>query len=196
MEKTGSKPTDLTDQQLVDLAVEGDQRAFSLLLVRYKDALLRFVLNIVPVVADAEDICQKSFGKAFMNIDRYNPVYAFSTWLYNIARNESIDHLRRSQDSIGAVSITDDPKVLDISVSGTPEDQVIVDQAVARIIREIGQLPALYRSVAELRFIKDYAYEDISAETGLALGTVKTRIRRARAMLVKTLEKTVDETDR
>ncbi|MBR4660093.1 MAG: sigma-70 family RNA polymerase sigma factor [Bacteroidales bacterium] len=196
MEKTGSKPTDLTDQQLVEMAAKGDQRAFSLLLVRYKDALLRFVLNIVPVLVDAEDICQKSFGKAFMNIDRYNPAYAFSTWLYNIARNESIDHLRRNQDSIGAVSITDDPKVLDISVSGTPEEQVIVDQAVARIVREIGQLPELYREVAELRFIKDYAYEDISSETGLALGTVKTRIRRARAMLVKTLEKTVDETDR
>jgi len=196
MEKTGSKPTDLTDQQLVEMASNGDQRAFSLLLVRYKDALLRFVLNIVPVVVDAEDICQKSFGKAFMSIDRYNPAYAFSTWLYNIARNESIDHLRRNQDSIGSVSITDDPKVLDILVSGTPEEQVIVDQAVARIVREIGQLPELYREVAELRFIKDCAYEDISSETGLPLGTVKTRIRRARAMLVKTLEKTADETDR
>ena len=65
----------------------------------------------------------------------------------------------------------------------TPEDEVIVDQAVGDMIRRIKELPGMYSRVAELRFIKDYAYEDIAAELDLPLGTVKTRLSRARAML-------------
>ena len=195
MEKTGSKHTELSDHELIALAKESDQAAFASLLARYRDALTKHIQNYVPLAADAEDICQRSFEKAFMNVGRYNPEYAFSTWLYNIAQNEAIDHLRRMRTSPSPLSLAEAPSTMDIPVPGTPEDQLIVDQAVARIVALIENLPQGYREVARLRFIKDYAYEDISAMLSLPIGTVKTRINRARAMLVKQIEKVSHEED-
>ena len=159
---------------------------------RYKDALLSHVLKFVPVVADAEDICQRSFEKAFVNIDKYNSAYAFSTWLYNIARNEAIDHIRRTRTSIPAVSISDDSSAVEIQSKETPEEQIIVDQAVDQMKESIGRLSENYRTVAELRFIRDYSYEDIAEELDIPIGTVKTRINRARKALMEMLEANSD----
>lgn len=187
MERTGSKRTDLSDRDLVELALKKDRGAFSTLLGKYRDSLIAHIMNYVNVVEDAEDICQRSFEKAFLNIDKYNPQYAFSTWLYSIAQNEAIDHLRRSRTSI-ASSLFDAERELMNIAEETPEDRLIVDQAVAQIVGIIHALPEKYRSVAELRFIKDYAYEDIADELGLPLGTVKTNISRSRKMLMKAVE--------
>ena len=79
MERTGGKPTKLDDSSLVELALQRDQGAFALLLEKYRSSLMSHILKYVSVVEDAEDICQRSFEKAFMNIDRYNAQYAFST---------------------------------------------------------------------------------------------------------------------
>ena len=149
-------------------------------------------MKYVGVVEDAEDICQRSFEKAFMNIDRYNSQYAFSTWLYNIAQNEAIDHLRRSRASINSVPISEEREALDVMAASTPEDELIIDQAVSELISGIQSLPESYRKVAELRFIKDYAYEDVARALDLPLGTVKTRISRARKMLEKIVENPAD----
>ena len=192
MAKTGEKPTKLEDIALVELALQRDQGAFALLLEKYRGSLMAHILKYVSVVEDAEDICQRSFEKAFMNIDRYNSQYAFSTWLYNIAQNEAIDHLRRSRASINSVPISEERDALDVMAATTPEEELIIDQAVSELISGIQRLPESYRQVAELRFIKDYAYEDIACELGLPLGTVKTRISRARKQLEKIVENPVD----
>ncbi len=176
----------MDDLQLIRLALKDDQGAFSSLLSRYRTSLTGFILqNYVSVVEDAEDICQRSFEKAFRCIDRYNPGFAFSTWLYKIASNEAIDHLRRTRNSIPSVSYSDDPESLDTASGGNPEDKIIVDQAVNELIGCIRSLPDTYREVAEMRFLKDLAYEDIASALALPLGTVKTRINRARKMLVE-----------
>lgn len=188
MAKTGEKPTRLEDRALVELALQRDQGAFTLLLEKYRSSLMAHILKYVPVVEDAEDICQRSFEKAFMNIDRYNSQYAFSTWLYNIAQNEAIDHLRRSRAAINSVPISEEFDVLEVQTATTPEEEFIIDQAVRELIAGIQNLPESYRQVAELRFIKDYAYEDIARTLGLPLGTVKTRISRARRILEKLVE--------
>ena len=185
MARTGEKHTKLEDIALVELALQRDQGAFALLLEKYRSALIAHILKYVSVVEDAEDICQRSFEKAFMNIDRYNSRYAFSTWLYNIAQNEAIDHLRRSRTSINSVPISSEREVLEILSGTTPEEEFIIDQAVSGLIKGIQDLPESYRQVAELRFIKDYAYEDIAQELNLPLGTVKTRINRSRKLLEK-----------
>ena len=192
MAKTGEKRTKLEDIALVELALQRDQGAFALLLEKYRGSLMAHILKYVSVVEDAEDICQRSFEKAFMNIDRYNSQYAFSTWLYNIAQNEAIDHLRRSRASINSVPISEERDALDVMAASTPEEELIIDQAVSELISGIQHLPDSYRQVAELRFIKDYAYEDIAQELGLPLGTVKTRISRARKLLVKLVENPAD----
>ena len=189
MAQTGEKPTRLEDVALVEMALQRNQGAFSLLLEKYHSSLMAHVLKYVTVIEDAEDICQRSFEKAFMNIDKYNSQYAFSTWLYNIAQNEAIDHLRRSRASINSVPISEERDALDVMAATTPEEELIIDQAVSELISGIQRLPESYRQVAELRFIKDYAYEDIARELNLPLGTVKTRINRARKMLEKQLER-------
>ena len=192
MAKTGEKPTKLEDLALVELALKRDQGAFALLLEKYRGSLMAHILKYVSVVEDAEDICQRSFEKAFMNIDRYNSQYAFSTWLYNIAQNEAIDHLRRSRAAINSVPITEDMEAMDVQDATTPEEEFIIDQAVRELISGIQNLPESYRQVAELRFIKDYAYEDIACALGLPLGTVKTRISRARKILEKIVKNPAD----
>ena len=192
MERTGGKPTKLDDSSLVELALQRDQGAFALLLEKYRSSLMSHILKYVSVVEDAEDICQRSFEKAFMNIDRYNAQYAFSTWLYNIAQNEAIDHIRRSRTSINSVPISEEREALDVLSGTTPEEEVIIDQAVSNLLSGIQGLRESYRQVAELRFIKDYAYEDIARELNLPLGTVKTRINRARKQLEKHLESKED----
>ena len=192
MAKTGEKPTKLEDIALVELALQRDQGAFALLLEKYRGSLMAHILKYVTVVEDAEDICQRSFEKAFMNIDKYNSQYAFSTWLYNIAQNEAIDHLRRSRASINSVPISSEREALDVLSGSTPEEEFIIDQAVKDLMTGIRNLPENYRQVAELRFIKDYAYEDIARELGLPLGTVKTRINRARKTLEKMVENPAD----
>jgi len=192
MARTGEKHTKLEDLALVELALQRDQGAFALLLEKYRSALMSHVLKYVSVVEDAEDICQRSFEKAFMNIERYNPQYAFSTWLYNIAQNEAIDHLRRTRAAINSVPISLEREALDVLSGSTPEEEFIIDQAVSELIRGIQSLPESYRQVAELRFIKDYAYEDIARELELPLGTVKTRISRSRKLLEKIVENPSD----
>jgi RNA polymerase sigma-70 factor (ECF subfamily) len=194
MVKTGEKPTKLEDIALVELALQRDQGAFAHLLEKYRSSLMAHILKYVSVIEDAEDICQRSFEKAFMNIDRYNSQYAFSTWLYNIAQNEAIDHLRRSRATINSVPISSEREALEVLSGSTPEEELIIDQAVSELMGGIQRLSDSYRQVAELRFIKDYAYEDIAQTLGLPLGTVKTRINRARKLLVKMVENPTDGT--
>ncbi|MBO4571553.1 MAG: sigma-70 family RNA polymerase sigma factor [Bacteroidales bacterium] len=191
MGKTGLKRTDLTDKELIELALADDQGAFSMLLSRYGKPLKSHVMNYVKVEADAEDICQRSFEKAFRDIGSYNKKYAFSTWLYTIAQNEAIDHLRRNRSTISSISL-ETPGVLSLSGDSTPEDRVMEDQAVAELLTFIDRLPATYKTIAEYRFIRDYAYEDIADELSIPLGTVKTRINRARKMLIAMVENKVD----
>ena len=192
MAKTGEKPTKLEDNALVELALQRDQGAFAQLLEKYRSSLMAHILKYVSVVEDAEDICQRSFEKAFMNIGRYNPQYAFSTWLYNIAQNEAIDHLRRSRATINSVPISSEREALEVMAGNSPEEDYIIVQAVRELVASIQNLPEGYRQVAELRFIKDYAYEDIARELKLPLGTVKTRINRSRKLLEKMVKNPSD----
>ncbi len=183
MEKTGSKLINLSDKQLIQLALIKDQQAFAMLLNKYKSSLLAFISQYIPNREDAEDVCQRSFEKAFMNINKFNTQYAFSTWLFHIAQNEAIDHIRRVKQSTTSIDTINESEILNISSDEDPEEKVIIDQVVSNIISSIMSLPIGYRAVAELRFIKDYAYEDIAEELNMPIGTVKTKLNRARKML-------------
>lgn len=192
MAKIGKRHTDLSDRELVALALGGDQLAFAELLSKYRNALLQHTLKYVNVLEDAEDVCQRSFEKAFMNIGKYNSKYAFSTWLYSIAQNEAKDLLRKNKSSISAVSISSDNEAMTVLAGLTPEEQVIIDQKISSLVKFINELPEIYRTPAEYRFIKDYAYEEISEELGLPIGTVKTRLNRARAILAAKFHESTD----
>lgn len=184
MAGTGKKHTELTDRELVELAVRQDRDAFSLLLARYREALIAHILKYVSVPEDAEDICQRSLEKAYVNIGKYDSRYAFSTWLYSIAGNEAKDHIRKNRNTLSSVPLTPGNGDSDILAGITPEEEFIVGQAVKNMTSSIAGLPEKYRRVAELRFIQDYSYDDIARNLGIPIGTVKTRLNRARKLLV------------
>ena len=95
MERTGSKLTNLTDAELVGLALEQNQAAYIVLYTRYNTGVRAHIARYVSLQEDIEDICLESFQKAFSQIATYNPEYKFSTWLYRIARNTAFDHISR-----------------------------------------------------------------------------------------------------
>jgi RNA polymerase sigma-70 factor (ECF subfamily) len=188
MEKTGSKHIKkISDKSLVEQALQKREEAYSAIVSRYQERVTKYILLLVSNNDDAKDISQETFEKAFGMLHSYDPQYAFSTWLFTIAKNCCIDFLRKQRlnvRSIETMTNSDDPGGRSSSVP-SPEENFIFEQEIDKLKRHIEKLPELYREVAELRFLHEYAYEEIAKELNLPLGTIKTRIRRAKEHLIK-----------
>lgn len=167
------------DHTLVEWALHGDDIAFEHLLGRYRDAIYRLFLQRTGSHADAEDLLQESFIKVHANLFRYNPIYTFGQWIYAIARNTFIDFVRKRTDDLSLSDKFTAPP----SSSPNPEEKVIDDQERAALQQFLHNMPEPYRKLVVLRFLKGYSYEEISARLSLPLGTVKTRIHRAREQI-------------
>jgi len=182
------------DYKLVKLALAGDEKAYAELLDRYKDAIYYMLLKMVNNKSDAEDLTIEAFGKAFKNIAQYTPNYAFSTWLFKIATNNCIDFIRKKkanlvsldqtsedQDSIGTPLQADTPD---------PEEDMIKSQRMALTRSVVEKLKPRYKTLVELRYFKEYSYEEIANELNLPIGTVKAQLFRARELLFNILKNT------
>ncbi len=183
MGKTGSKHTDNTDRQFVKQVIEGDSGAYAPLIDKYRGPLRNYIETFISDRFDAEDVCQRTFIKAFTKINTYNPEYEFSTWLYAIAQNEMKDMNRKSRTSINSVPINERNESLALDYEGSPEEKMIAGQTERSLMEGIGNLTDEYKKIAEMRLIKEYAYEEISKELGIPLGTVKARLFRAKKIL-------------
>jgi RNA polymerase sigma factor (sigma-70 family) len=180
-------------QELIDKALAGDQGAFTQLLNRHKRLAFQLAVGIVKDPTLADDLVQESFIKAFAALDRYNPQYAFTTWLCKIVTNHCLDHLRRKK--IRACSL-DEPiegrsGVIKREIpdwSRNPEWLLLRKQRTLSIDQAIDSLPARYRRVIILRHKEDRSYEDIAEILNIPLGTVKAQIFRARELLKKKLK--------
>lgn len=176
----------MTDIELANLSKDGDADAFSEIISRHESAMRHFISPYVPIEQDAEDVCQESFKKAFLSMGTYDPSFSFNTWLFKIAKNTAIDFFRK-QSNMSAVNIgesdNDFPEIPDTVSS--PEDALIGTQTYDTLINAIESLPPLYREVARLRFINEYAYEEIASTLNLPLNTVRTRLRRSKEILEK-----------
>jgi RNA polymerase sigma-70 factor (ECF subfamily) len=182
------------DLLVVEKARNGDGRSFALLMNRYRDAIYYLLLRMVNNPSDAEDLTIEAFGKAFKNIDSYTPDYAFSTWLFRIATNNCIDFIRKKQMMPSAYDQGPDEDE-DItatlpSESPDPEDIMINDQKIRRLREVIRQLKPMYRDLIELRYFREYSYEEIASEMNLPIGTVKVRLNRAKSLLYNIYLKT------
>jgi RNA polymerase sigma-70 factor (ECF subfamily) len=188
MEKTGSKHIrKISDKSLVEQALQKREEAYSAIVSRYQERVTKYILLLVSNNDDAKDISQETFEKAFGMLHSYDSQFAFSTWLFTIAKNCCIDFLRKQRlnvRSIETMTNSDDPGGRSSSVP-SPEENFIFEQEIDKLKRHIEKLPELYREVAELRFLHEYAYEEIAKELNLPLGTIKTRIRRAKEHLIK-----------
>lgn len=183
------------DLILVEQARNGNEKAYASLLNRYRDSIYYMLLKMVNNASDAEDLTIEAFGKAFRNIDSYTPNFAFSTWLFKIATNNCIDFIRKKQSSPSIIDHGQDEDVDSFTVniqSDTmdPEEALIHRQKIAALREIVSQLKPRYRTLIELRFFKEYSYEEISDEMKLPIGTVKAQLFRAKTLLYNILNKT------
>lgn len=189
------------DFLLVESALAGNEKAFAKLMSRYKDAIYFMLLKMVNNKSDAEDLTLEAFGKAFKNLQQYSPNYAFSTWLFKIATNNCIDFLRKRRGVYISIENnlengdSDSPIKLR-STDPDPEEKMIRIQKAVLMRRIVHQLKPRYRTLVELRYFREFSYEEIAKELNLPLGTVKAQLFRAREMLFKLIESTeIDEHD-
>ena len=193
MEKTGSKLTNLTDAELVSLALEQDQAAFIVLYTRYNSGVKSHISRYVSQKEDIEDICLESFQKAFSQIGTYNPDYKFSTWLYRIARNTAFDHISRKdreKSNLPTTSISEQLTEMNEipATMHNPEDEIINQQEYDKWLNNIEKLKDDYKTVAKMNLIDNFGYKEIAEALELPINTVKTRIRRAKALLLKMMD--------
>ena len=183
------------DYKLVCLAREnGDERAFADLLKIYKEPLYLMLLKMTNDPVEADDLTIEAFGKAFRSLHLYTPTHAFSTWLFTIASNNCIDHIRKKRlqtISINNVYPQQEDEHSEIQIESNapnPEEKFITEQRI-KIMREaVKLLKPRYKRLVELRYFEELSYEEISDELGLPIGTVKAQLFRARELLYNLLK--------
>ena len=193
METTGSKLTDLTDIELVRMAAEQNQAAYIVLYTRYNVGVRSHISRYVAQKEDIEDICLESFQKAFSQIESYNPEYKFSTWLYRIARNTAFDYLSkhmREMTNMPTTSINEEIAELKElpATMHNPEEDIINQQEYDKWLNNIEKLKDDYYTVAKMNLIDNFGYKEIADALEMPINTVKTKIRRAKAQLLKMMD--------
>jgi RNA polymerase sigma-70 factor, ECF subfamily len=189
----------LPDADVVALALEGRDTAHRELIKRYERPVFSLVFRMVRDRELAEDLTQDTFVKVLSHLDRYRTDFKFSSWLFKIANNVAIDHLRRRQ--LDTVSIDGSPHAMtpdaveasrfDISdASENALDEMQAKELGSAIEQAISGLRPEYRSCILLRHVEGRSYEEIASTLDLPLGTVKTYIHRARHELRRALEHT------
>lgn len=185
----------LRDYKLVQQAIKsGDQNAYAELLNNYRDSLYFMLLKMTNNPVDADDLTIEAFGKAFKNLHQYTPDFAFSTWLFKIASNNCIDFIRKKKKNTFSIdkpyenSEGDDLSNNLPSHTLDPEEELIKDQKIKLMRQVVEKLKPHYRTLIELRYFKEYSYEEISQELDLPLGTVKAQLFRSREFLFNILK--------
>lgn len=183
-----------SDLLLVDMARNGNEKAFASLMNRYRDSIYFMLLKMVNNMSDAEDLTIEAFGKAFRNLESYTPDFAFSTWLFKIATNNCIDFIRKKQSSPAPVDqLQNDLESITKNIQSDlpdPEEALINDQKIAVLRSVVSQLKPRYRRLIELRYYQEYSYEEIASELNLPIGTVKAQLFRAKSLLYNIFIKT------
>ena len=187
------------DFHLVQRALDnGDRKAYADLMYHYKDSIFFMLLKMTNNKDDADDLTIEAFGKAFKNLKQYTPDYAFSTWLFKIASNNCIDFIRKkNQYTVSLDSEYNDESGTEISNfipddNLDPEEGLINEQKIGIIRELVDKLKPHYRILIEMRYFKEFSYEEIAEELNLPIGTVKAKLFRARDLLFNSIEKSKD----
>jgi RNA polymerase sigma-70 factor (ECF subfamily) len=171
------------DLQLIDQAIDGQPEAFGQLVLKYQDRLYNTVYHVLGHAEDARDVVQEAMVQAFVKLDTFGRRSAFYTWLYRIAFNVAASHRRRQKPSASLARVPGkkdfDPPDNELD----PVERLEQKQRCQRVRQAIAQLHEDYRSVLVLREIDGCRYETISEILDLPLGTVRSRLHRARLQL-------------
>lgn len=180
------------DLRLIRRCKRGEEAAFQEVLDRYRTPIYNLCWRMVRNDEDARDLAQEVFIKVFRLLDRYDEQYAFSSWLFRIATNHCIDHLRRQRLRFLSVERDgageEEDAEMQIASDG-PEPDVVLErrQALEKLEEVIAELPPHYRVITLLRHDQQLSYEEIAESLQLPLGTVKARIHRARNLIQQML---------
>src|SRR6201993_1469986 len=191
----------LYDIKLIERALkQNDQKAFAELMKRYWEPVYFMLLRMVNNNKDdAEDLTIEAFGKAFKNLQQYSPQFAFSTWLFKIASNNAIDYLRKKKmenlTSLDKPVGKDGGEDLSQQIKGsglTPEENYIKKQGADRVHEIIDKLKPRYKEIVELFYLEELSVEEISQRLELPVATIKTRLFRARDLLLQVVKRNKD----
>ena len=180
----------LEDFRLINLAVSGqDQQAFADLMQRYKKPVYHMILKMIRNVDDAEDLTIEAFAKAFKNLHKFKKDFTFSTWLFRIATNNTIDFIRKKRLDTMSLDTSykdDNGDAVSIDVQDrnlNPQRKAIKSQKIELVRIFVNKLPAKYQRLVKLRYFDELSYDEIAKELDAPLGTVKAQLHRARELL-------------
>jgi RNA polymerase sigma-70 factor (ECF subfamily) len=190
----------LTDEDLMLRVQAGEKACFDILVQRYKTRLFNYLLRLVRDPDLAEELAQDAFVRAYVNADKYRTIARVSTWLYTIATNLVRNRYRQKKRRPPVLSLFfrtgdgDEEMVQDVADEAPNPEQEAVGKDLQRVIAEAtNQIPARYREPFVLREVNQLSYEEIAAVTGLKLGTVRSRINRARNHFRKIIEPLLED---
>lgn len=180
------------DSSLIQEALSGNDQAYKRLMQKYHDAIFNFIFKMVRERQQVEDLTQEAFIKAFSSLKNFNDEFAFSTWLYKIATNNSIDFIRKRKLQMYSIDKPIESKDSDYTFELPDEsyeaDKELISGQKTRLLNEaIAKLPEKYKKVIRLRHVEEKSYEEIAAILKLPIGTVKAHIFRAREVLYRSL---------
>ena len=168
--------------EIVQRCKNGDYEAWNMIVDQYAKTIYNLALNFFANREDAEDITQDVFLKIYNNIDKFREEKSFKSWVVKISTNYCIDHWRKTKRSARRIELSDDLMRID----HTPEDMAVKDCDVINLRNKISILDPDLRLLLIMRDIQEYSYQEIANTLNLPLGTVKSRINRARVKLAKT----------
>lgn len=182
------------DYRLVTMAINGNQQAYTKLTTRYWHSVFHKMVQMVNNREDAHDLTQEAFGKAFHKLPTYAPKFAFSTWLFKIAKNNCIDYIRKKRlitfsidDPIEAGSANDYSNNIQAEILD-PEEEVIRAQKLEMVQSMVNGLTMKYKSMIILRFYEEKSYDEIATQLDIPLGTVKAQLFRAKELLYEQMQ--------
>jgi RNA polymerase sigma-70 factor (ECF subfamily) len=175
----------------IEKAKQNDQLAFNYLLDRFWNDVYGFQLKRTENENDAEDITIQTFSKAFDKIASYKEEYEFKTWLITISKNIHIDLVRKQKSSISnTTNKNNDDEFYDIiDESPSPEDDLITEQNLAKLLRDIKKLKPHYQEVLNLRYFQEFSYMEISEQLNEPINNVKVKLLRAKKLLAEIIQK-------
>jgi len=170
--------SEVADSTLVDAARAGSSDAFTVLVDRYRAPLVRLAYRLTRDADEAKDIAQDAFLRAYNRLDDFQSDRPFARWLFVIARNASLDTIRRRRRAASFAGnddlVPDDPG---------PEELALRNDEASRVHAALGTLPTKYRDVLDLYYLRGLRYREIAVELEIPIGTVKTYISRAKRRL-------------
>lgn len=183
------------DHRLIESAITGNEKAYQKLMMKYRKSVYYLIFKMVRNPQDAEDLTQETFVKAFSSLAKFDTRYAFSTWIFKIASNNTIDFIRKQRmqtysinESINTEDGVNNP--LQIEDTGLiAHDIVMRDQRKQYLAIAIAKLPERYQQLITLRYFEEYSYEEVAEHLKVPLGTVKAQLHRARELLNEELSR-------